>query len=310
MRKFLEKTCHVYEWKGERRIPRETLLKEIKTVDGLLTTSASGGYIDDELLMHAPRLKVISNVSVGFNNFDIVAMNKRNIIATNTPNILNETVADLAFALILSTSRRIVELDKFVKEGSWNLTSNYQDMYGKDVHSATLGIIGMGRIGEEIARRAKFGFNMNVLYYNRNRKLEAEQKYDARYCNLATLLANSDYVVLVTPLTPETFQLLGEKEFKIMKKSAILINVSRGQTVDEEALIRALQNGEIYGAGLDVFEKEPVEHDNPLLKMTNVVTVPHIGSATAKTEEEMAMRAAENLVAVLTGSEPQNRVGI
>ena len=308
VREFMTEYCNVKEWKKEGRIPREILLKEVADVDGLYTSGSSGGNIDEELLAHAPRLKVISNVSVGYNNFDVEAMTQRNVIGTNTPYVLDETVADLAFALILSAGRRVVELDRFVKAGNWKSTTNYLETYGKDIHSATIGIIGMGRIGEKIARRAKFGFNMDVLYYNRNRKPEAEEKYGAHYCDLATLLTRSDYVVLMTPLTPETFHLIGEDEFKLMKKSAIFINVSRGQTVDEKALIRALQNGEIYGAGLDVYEKEPVAHDNPLLKMPNVVTVPHIGSATAKTEEAMAMRAAENIVAVLNGGEPKDRV--
>lgn len=247
-------------------------------------------------------------MSVGYNNFDVEAMRKRNVIGTNTPHVLNETVADLAFALLLASARRIVELDKFVKAGNWKPTTVYSDTYGKDVHGATLGIIGMGRIGEAIARRAKFGFEMDVLYHNRTRKPDAEKKYEAAYRDLPTLLAESDYVILMTPLTSETFQLIGEEEFKVMKKSAVFINVSRGQTVDEQALIRALKNGEILAAGLDVFEKEPVNADNPLLTLPNVITVPHIGSATAKTEEKMAMRAAENLVAVLTGNQPQDPV--
>ena len=172
---------------------------------------------------------------------------------------MNETVADLAFGLLLATARRIPELDRFVKEGNWQPTTDYVDLYGKDVHGTTLGIIGMGRIGEAIAKRAKFGFDMDILYHNRNRNLEAEQKYGAEYCDLEALLVKSDYVLLMTPLTKETFHLIGEKEFKLMKETAIFINVSRGQTVDEQALIRALENKEIYGAGLDVFEKEPVE---------------------------------------------------
>jgi len=167
----------------------------------------------------------------------------------------------------------------------------------------------MGRIGEGIARRAKFGFNMNVLYFNRNRKPEAEEKYGAEYCDLPSLLTHADYIVLMTPLTPETFQIIGKEEFNMMKKSAVFINVSRGQTVEEQALIHALQNGEIHGDGLDVFETEPVDQDNPLLQMSNVVTVPHIGSATARTEAAMAMRAAENLIAVLTGKVPIDPVG-
>ncbi|MER2089697.1 MAG: D-glycerate dehydrogenase [Sporosarcina sp.] len=307
---FMAEYCDIRQWQGDGRIPRDILLKEIAAVEGLYTAGGSMvGRIDEELLNHAPHLKVISNVSVGYNNFDVEAMNKRNIIGTNTPHVLDETVADLAFALILSTARRITELDRFVKEGSWKPTTNYHEIYGKDVHSTTLGIIGMGRIGEAIARRAKFGFNMDVLYCNRNRKPEAEEKYGAEYCDLTSLLTRSDYIVLMTPLTTETLQLIGEEEFKMMKKSAIFINVSRGQTVDEQALIRALQNGEILGAGLDVFETEPVNLDNPLLQMSNVVTVPHIGSATALTEAAMAMRAAENIVAVLTGKEPIDPVG-
>jgi len=310
VKEFMAEYCDIRQWEGDGRIPRDILLKEIADVEGLYTVGSSMvGRIDEELLNHASHLKIISNVSVGYNNFDVEAMDKRNIIGTNTPHVLDETVADLAFALILSTARRITELDQFVKEGNWKPTTNYRDTYGKDVHSTALGIIGMGRIGEAIARRAKFGFNMDVLYYNRNRKPEAEEKYGAEYCDLASLLTRADYIVLMTPLTPETFQIIGKEEFKLMKKSSVFINMSRGQTVDEQALIHALQNGEIHGAGLDVFEKEPVDPHNPLLQMSNVVTVPHIGSATARTEVAMAMRAAKNLVAVLTGKEPIDPVG-
>lgn len=308
VREYIATYCDIREWNGEGKIEREVLLRELADVNGFYTNSGTGGKIDEELLSHAPHLKVVSNVSVGHNNFDVEAMNKRNVIGTNTPHVLDETVADLAFALILSTARRIAELDKFVKDGNWNLATNYQHFFGLDIHNSTIGIIGMGRIGEAIARRAKFGFNMDVLYHNRNRKLEAEEKYGAEYCDLESLLTQSDVIVLMTPLTPDTFQLIGEDQFKQMKKSAIFINVSRGQTVDEQALIQALENGEIFGVGLDVFQKEPVEADNPLLKMPNVVTVPHIGSATQKTDDAMAMRAAENMVAVLTGKEPKDRV--
>lgn len=306
---FISEHCTIRKWEGGGRIPEDVLLQEVADIEGLYTSGSMAGNIDEEFLSHAPLLKVISNVSVGYNNFDIEAMKKRNVIGTNTPSVLDETVADLAFALILSTARRIVELDRFVKEGNWKPTTLYSETYGKDVSGSTLGIIGMGRIGEAIARRAKFGFNMDILYYNRSRKPEAEEKYEAEYCDLSSLLKRSDYVLLMTPLTPETFQLIGKEEFKLMKKSAIFINVSRGQTVDEQALIQALENEEIYGAGLDVYEQEPVDVDNPLLKMKNVVTVPHIGSATAQTEDAMSMRAAENLVAVLTGKAPKDPVG-
>lgn len=301
---FLGEHCDVHVWRGGGRVPNDVLLKEIADAEGLYTSGNTADRIDEALLQHAPHLKVVSNVSVGYNNFDTDALRARKIIGTNTPHVLDETVADLAFALILSTARRIVELDRFVKEGNWTASTPYHALYGQDVHHRTLGIIGMGRIGEAIARRAKFGFNMDILYHNRTRKPGAEQELAATYCDLQSLLAKSDYVLLMTPLTPETFQLIGKDEFKLMKKSAIFINVSRGQTVDEQALVDALETGEIHAAGLDVFEKEPVAADNPLLKMPNVVTTPHIGSATATTEAAMAMRAAENIVAVLTGKEP------
>lgn len=307
---FIAQHCEIRKWEGNGRVPTTILVEELAEVEGLYTSGSMTGPINEDLLRHAPNLKVVSNVSVGYNNFDLAAMNHHNVIGTNTPNVLNETVADLAFGLLLATARRIPELDRFVKEGNWEPSTDYVDLYGKDVHGTTLGIIGMGRIGEAIAKRAKYGFDMNILYHNRNRNLEAEEKYGAEYYDLDALLIKSDYVLVMTPLTKETFHLIGEKEFKLMKETAIFINVSRGQTVDEQSLIRALENKEIYGAGLDVFEKEPVESDNPLLKFPNVVTVPHIGSATAKTEEAMAMRAAENLVAVLTGKEPIDPVGI
>ncbi|MCG7336869.1 D-glycerate dehydrogenase [Sporosarcina sp. ACRSM] len=307
---FLREHCDIRQWQGDGRVPRETLLNEVANIEGLYTGGSTiVGRIDEELLARAPQLKVVSNVSVGYNNFDVEAMEKHQVIGTNTPHVLDETVADLAFGLILSTARRMVELDRFVKEGKWDRTTDYRELFGKDVNGTTIGIIGMGRIGEAIARRAKFGFNMDVLYYNRNRKPEAEAKYSATYCDLETLLTQADYVVLMTPLTPETYHLIGEEQFKLMKKSAVFVNISRGQTVDEVALIRALENGDIHAAGLDVFEQEPVDPQNPLLSMPNVVTVPHIGSATAQTEIAMAMRAAKNLVAVLTGKAPLDPVG-
>lgn len=303
--KYLTKYCDIHKWEEEDPIQREELLGKIADVDGLFTT---GGRIDEELLKHAPHLKVVSNVSVGYNNFDLEAMKKRGVIGTHTPYVLNAAMADLTFGLMLTTARRISELDSFIKAGKWEPTKDDEQFFGMDVHNSTLGIIGMGRIGEVIAKRAKFGFDMDVLYYNRNRKPEVERTLDIEYRDLDTLLATSDFVVLLTPLTDTTYQLIGAKEFKLMKNSAVFVNVSRGQTVDEQALIQALQNNEIYGAGLDVFEKEPVEKDNPLLCMPNVVTTPHIGTATAKTRDAMSMRAAENLVAVLTGKPPIDQV--
>lgn len=302
---YIAEHCEIRQWSGDHVIDRETLLNEVRDVDGLYTAWHA---IDEELLQNAPNLKVVSNVSVGYNNFDLEAMKKRGVMGTNTPYVLDDTVADLTFALMLATARRIAELDHWVKSGKWYPVKDEAELFGLDVHHKTLGIIGMGRIGEAVAKRGKFGFDMNILYHNRNRKPEAEERFGAEYCDLDTLLKRSDFIVLLTPLTPETYHLIGEREFSLMKKTAIFINVSRGHTVDEEAMIRALQTGQIYGAGLDVYQKEPIEKDNPLLKMKNVVTIPHIGSATKETRDKMAMRAAQNLVAALTGKEPTDRV--
>jgi gluconate 2-dehydrogenase len=301
---YIADYCTYRKWEHDTPIPRGQLLQEIADAEGLLIT---GGKIDDELFRHAPKLKVVSNISVGYNNFDVEAMRRRNVIGTHTPSVLDETVADLAFALILSAARRIPELDRYVKEGKWKKGDDTQ-LFGVDVHGKILGIIGMGRIGESIARRGKLGFNMDVIYYNRRRKQEVEEKLGVRYCALETLLKKADFVVLMVPLTPETKHMIGREQFALMKETAIFINTSRGKTVDEAALIEALQDKKIRAAGLDVFYEEPIPADNPLLQMPNVVTLPHIGSATAQTRYEMAMLAAKNLVAAVTGKKPPNVV--
>ncbi|WP_156291503.1 2-hydroxyacid dehydrogenase [Oceanobacillus salinisoli] len=261
--------------------------------------------VNQELLEKAPNLKIVSNVSVGYNNLDIPELTKRNIMATNTPGILTDTVADMAFGLILATARRIPELDYFVKSGQWT-QSLTEEHYGVDVHHKKLGIIGMGRIGNAISQRAHFGFHMDILYHSRTRKLDAEEKYDATYKSLDDLLRESDFVCLITPLTKETEGMIGRREFQLMKDSAIFINASRGKTVVEQDLIDALKNNEIRAAGLDVFEQEPVEPDNELLIMKNVVTLPHIGSSSHETELKMSELAAENLEAGLSGRKPPN----
>ncbi|KSU82013.1 gluconate 2-dehydrogenase [Fictibacillus enclensis] len=302
---YIAEHCSYDKWEGSEPIPRSELLQKLGQAEGLLIT---GEKIDDELLDHAPNLKVVSNISVGYNNFDTDAMKRRNIIGTNTPDVLNETVADLALALMLSAARRVPELDKLVKDGKWEKKSD-EPLFGVDVHGKTLGIIGMGRIGEAIGRRAKFGFNMDILYHNRHRKMETEKELDASYVSQEELLQKSDFVLLMVPFTEETKHLMGREQFAQMKKSAIFINTSRGQTVDEGALTEALQNGKILAAGLDVFDQEPVSPDNPLLELPNVVTLPHIGSATYQTRFDMAMLAVENLVAAVTGKEPASVVG-
>ncbi|MFD1362091.1 2-hydroxyacid dehydrogenase [Lentibacillus salinarum] len=264
--------------------------------------------VDADLLDNAPNLKIISNVSVGYNNLDLAEMTKRGIVGTNTPGVLTDTVADAVFGILVATARRIPELNQFVKNGEWQAEAIENEHFGSNVHHKTLGIIGMGRIGKAIAQRAHFGFDMNILYHTRSRKPDAEEAFNADYRTLDELLVASDFVCMITPLTPETEGLIGKREFQLMKDSAIFINGSRGKTVVEQELIDALHKGEIKAAGLDVFEQEPIEGDNPLLSMNNVVTTPHIGSSTHETELKMSELAAENLEAGLSGEKPANLV--
>lgn len=302
---ILAEHCEVEVWDHRQgSIPKELLREKLLKADGLMT---GGRWINDELLSQAPRLRAVSTISVGYNHFDLEAMRRRGIVGTHTPHVLDHTVADLTFALILAAARRVAELDRYVKEGHWKAGDGVK-LFGKDVHHAKLGIIGMGRIGEAVARRAKFGFEMEVVYYNRTRKPEVESAMGVQYAPLNELLAVSDFVVMLTPLTPETTKLIGRRELALMKPDAVFINVSRGQTVDEEALIEALQNGTIGAAGLDVFEKEPLEHGHPFMSMSNVVTLPHIGSATTQTRNDMALLAARNMVEALTGATPPEHI--
>jgi glyoxylate/hydroxypyruvate/2-ketogluconate reductase len=301
---FIENICEVtyFEKLDSQNYP--LFLKELKDAKGIL---GSGLKVDKEFLAQAPDLKLVCNTSVGYDNLDLNALADRGIMATNTPDVLNDTVGDTIMGLILSTARKIPELDHWVKDGQWE--SNLEEKwFGVDVHHKVLGIIGMGGIGSVLAKRAHFGFDMEILYHNRSRNEEAEQKFDAVYCSLEELLKKSDFVCLMTPLTAQTEKLMGRREFELMKKSSIFINASRGKTVDEEALIHALQTGQIMGAGLDVFVEEPVRVDNPLLSIKNVVTLPHIGSATYETRFKMAMLAATNLVAGLKGDTPPSLI--
>lgn len=283
---------------------REQLAKHLPQASGLI---GSGLKVNAELLDRAPKLQIVSNYSVGYDNLDIPELTKRGIMATNTPDVLTETTADLMFGLMMATARRLPQLDRLVKEGKW-IQSIGKELFGTDVHGKTLGIIGMGRIGEAIARRAKFGFNMPILYHNRSRSEQAELELDARYCQLDELLMQSDYVCLMTPLSPETVNLIGAREFGLMKKTAIFINGSRGATVDELALIHALETKQIAAAGLDVYVKEPLPASSPLLKMDHVVTLPHVGSATIATRLAMENLAADNLIVGLTGKRPPSLI--
>ena len=287
---------------------KEELISEEEFLDGLRKATALLCYsrqkINSKVLEQAPLLKIVSNIAVGYDNLDLEELTKRGIMATNTPGVLTETTADLTFSILMAAARRVTEADHYVKSGQWKEWFPSL-MLGKDVYGATIGIIGMGRIGEAVARRAK-GFDMEILYYNRSRKLDAEEKLGARYVSLEELLQKSDYVVVLIPLTAETQKFIGAKEIALMKKDAILVNASRGATIDEPALIQALQEKRIAGAALDVYEKEPVDPKNSLLKMANVVTLPHIGSATRETRAKMAMKAARNVVAAIKGEIPEN----
>jgi glyoxylate/hydroxypyruvate/2-ketogluconate reductase len=301
---FIADTCEVVYFENIDSETYPVFLEELQEAQGLL---GSGLKVDKELLDQAPHLKIVCNIAVGYDNLDLIALTERGIMGTNTPDVLNDTVADTIMGLILSTARRIPELNQWVKTGQWE-SGLEEKWFGVDVHHKVLGIIGMGGIGSSVAKRAHFGFDMEILYHNRTRNKDAEEKYGATYCSMEELLKKSDFVCLMTPLTPDTVNLMGKREFEFMKESAIFINASRGKTVDEDALIQALQKGQIYGAGLDVFVQEPVNKDNPLLSMNNVVTLPHIGSATYETRFKMAMTAATNLLTGLQGEIPPNLI--
>ena len=295
---YLRQFFDVAAWDDDDVIPRETLLASVADCDGVML---AGHTVDEELLRRAPRLKVVSNVTVGYNNFDIAAMKQRQVLGSNTPGVVDDSTADLVFGLILATARKIPQLNQYVKDRMW--TEEFaEEFYGTDVHHTTL-----GRIGQAIAKRAR-GFDMRILYYNRSRNPQAEEALGAKYRPLDNLLGEADFVVLMTPLSAETMHLMGEPQFRQMKKSAIFINASRGGTVDQPALVKALQEGWIRAAGLDVFSAEPIDTSDPLLTLANVVTVPHIGTATRKTSFDMAMLAARNLTAALQGQQMPNLV--
>lgn len=272
--------------------------------EGLLGSSEA---VNTALLEKMPKLRATSTISVGYDNFDVEALNARRVLLMHTPTVLTETVADTLMALVLSSARRVVEVAERVKAGEWTKGIG-PDWFGIDVHHKTLGIVGMGRIGMALAQRAHFGFNMPILYNARRRHEQAEERFNARYCDLNTLLDEADFVCLILPLTDETYHLFGAEQFARMKSSAIFINAGRGPVVDEKALISALRNGDIHAAGLDVFEQEPLPASSPLLKMPNVVALPHIGSATHETRYNMAACAVDNLIDALQGKVEKNCV--
>lgn len=285
--------AEVEVWSEDRPVPRELLIEKIGNIDGLLCLLTD--KIDAPLLDHATNLRVVSQMAVGVDNIDVKACHARNIAVGNTPGVLTETTADLAFALLLATARRLSESERFLRAGEWRTWSPML-LTGQDVHHATLGIVGMGRIGYEMARRAH-GFQMDILYTSRTPHEEVERDFGATRLPLESLLSTSDFVSLHTPLTPHTRHLIGAAQLTLMKPTAMLINTARGPIVDHDALVSALQTRQIAAAGIDVFDIEPLPMDDPLLTLDNVVLLPHIGSASVATRTKMAILAANNLVA-------------
>ena len=294
--------CRITLHKKETPPTREEIIKNIAGKDALLCLLTD--RIDREILEAGSNLRVISTLSAGFEHIDVAAATKKGIYIGYTPGVLTEATADLAFALILAVSRNIVQADRFVRGKRWTIPWSPSLFLGQSVRGSTIGIIGLGRIGKAMAQRA-WGFDMRVLYSDVRRAAPAEEKrLHLEYRPLDDLLRESDFVTIHTPLTKETFHMINAKRLRLMKPTAILVNTSRGQTVDEAALIEALGENRIAGAALDVFEKEPVGKDNPLLRLRNVTLLPHIGSATRETRGKMSELAAQNLLNVLMGKAP------
>ncbi len=285
-------------------VPEEVLKEEVKSAHALWTTITD--QITREIMESAPNLKIVSNCAVGFNNIDLQAAKELGITVTHTPNVLTETTADLAIGLLLASARRITEAEAVLRDGRWKSWTPMQ-LTGMDVFGATLGIIGMGRIGEAAAKRAR-GFEMDILYHNRTRKMDTEEMYGFQYAELDDLLRQSDFVLILAPLTDETRDLIKKRELRLMKKTAVLVNVSRGGIVNEQDLYDALTEGEIWGAGLDVFETEPVPVNHPLLTLPNVTALPHIASASIQTRLAMMKLNERAIRDVLGGRVPNNIV--
>ncbi len=292
-------------WPEYRPTPRDVLLERIREADALVTLLSD--KIDAEALAAASRLKIISQYAVGYDNIDVKAAGARGIVVTNTPEVLTDASADFAWALLMAVARRVVEADRYVRSGEWRVAWHSAMMLGKDVAGSTIGIVGAGRIGQAVGRRAR-GFAMTILYCSGSVKPEFERETGARRVDLDTLLRQSDFVSLHVPLTAQTRNLINAEKLALMQAGAYLINNSRGAVVDEQALYEALKNRKIAGAGLDVFVEEPTPPDNPLLQLDNVVVAPHISSAGFATRDKMAVMVAQNLLAWLDGRALPNQV--
>jgi glyoxylate reductase len=296
--------CDAEVWEGELPPPREILLRKVSDIQGLVCLLTD--KIDRDLLSEAPKLRVISNFAAGYDNIDITEATKRRIVVGNTPEVLTETTADFTFALIMAAARRVVEGDRNVRTGAWK-TWGPLTLLGQDINGATLGIIGLGRIGTAVARRAK-GFRMKICYYSRTRQQELEADLGLEFVEFETVLAKSDFVTMHVNLTPQTHHLIGKEQLGKMKRTSVLVNTSRGPVVDNMALYEALRDGAIGFAALDVTEPEPIPNDHPLLTLNNVIITPHIASASVTTRTKMALMAAENLRAGLRGEIPPHAV--
>ena len=303
--KIIKEHFETEVWPEYAPPPKEVIIKKAANVDALV--SLLSDKIDAEVFDAAPKLKIVSQIAVGFDNVDIKEATKRGIYVTNTPEVLTDTTADFAWALLMAIARRVVEADKYVHTGQWKVGWHPSMLQGRDVYGATIGIVGAGRIGFGVAQRAS-GFKMKILYYDVIPMPGLEKEFGAKRVDLDTLLRESDFVSVHVPLMKETFHLINDERLRLMKKTAYLINNSRGPVVDEKALYTALKGGRIAGAGLDVFEQEPMPMDNPLLKLDNVVVAPHISSASYETRSRMAEMVAENLVAFFEKRTPPNLV--
>ena len=304
----ISKAADMEVWPDELPPPYEILLEKVQNVSGILTMLSD--KIDANLMEKSSRLKVISNMAVGYDNINVVEATRRGIYVGNTPGVLTDTTADLVFSLLVTAARRIVEADNYTRNGQWK-TWGPMTLLGHDIHHATLGIIGLGRIGMEVAKRAR-GFDMKILYYSRSRKsAEEESRLGLEYVDkMPELLSRSDFISIHVPLTEETHKLIGTDEFAVMKPSAVFINASRGAVVDQRALYEALKTGQIFSAAIDVTEIEPIPLDDPLLTLDNIIITPHIGSASIPTRTTMALMAADNLLAGLCGETPPNCVNL
>ncbi len=300
-RKILQENCEVEYWEKPERPPREEVLRRVKDKEAMVCLLTE--KVNDEFLQAAPKLKIAANVAVGFDNIDVAACTQRRVVATNTPGVLDETTADFAWTLLMAVGRRLLEGDTLARSGNWK-GWDLDQLVGTDVWGKTLGIVGFGRIGRAMARRAR-GFQMKVIYTDAVRATpDVERELGAEYREMNALLAEADFISVHTPLLPETRGLFNAEKFGRMKRTAFLINTSRGPVVPEGDLVAALENGKIAGAALDVFEKEPAIH--PGLRRPNVVLAPHIASASLETRTKMAVMAAENVVALLQGRRPAN----